>query len=361
MVHHHPSHQWEFLFQSVIPISEAFFYGPVSIAQLESTSCCIAASLEMSLILSKAYCQCCHSLKRMDLGKNQPVKCNPFCIFKGCFPSLCSGRPSLRAFLVWRYGDINSRRAHLLLSDHDNREMIHIYSFGKRRAQHWSHSIPVFLPWSPWENKPPSMSHWRMGAACTVWKSWESDQPVEGNEDECSTSPLPGWILVCCLEKVTFFQAWQIFAELCFRFEVATLLSPCSLLLLCIAFGVCALSHAVVGGAGQTIWGSRCVAEVWWDGKSSSILHQAGSQVAVEYHLVSCPPWCLAAGEGGEAPIQGRELLQEQHWAAGLKRLWVSSHLFLSWLLKTSTIHRAKSVWMNKHGINMLLVLAMLK
>lgn len=73
---------------SAIPVPEPFFYGLVSIAWLESTSCCTAASLEISLILSKPCCLCCHSLKRRDLGKNQPVKHNPFCIFKICFSQL---------------------------------------------------------------------------------------------------------------------------------------------------------------------------------------------------------------------------------------------------------------------------------
>lgn len=44
-------------------------------------------------------------------------------------------------------------------------------------------------------------------------------------------------------------------------------------------------SSCGVGGAEQTTWGSRGVPEVWGDEKSSSPLDQAGSQVAVEYHL----------------------------------------------------------------------------
>ena len=40
-----------------------------------------------------------------------------------------------------------------------------------------------------------------------------------------------------------------------------------------------------------------------------------------------------------------RDAPQEQYQAAGLKGLWVSSHLCLFWLLKTSTVHRAIHSW----------------
>lgn len=185
-----------------------------------------------------------------------------------------------------RSRDINSRWAHILPSDHDNGEIICIYSFEKRHAQHWSQGTPAFLLHSPWEDKAPAMCCWRTESACAAWRSWENDQPVEANKGECSTPPLPGWILVRCLEEVTFFPAWQIFAELCFRFEVAALLAPCSLLLLGTCIWCTCSSSCSVGEAEQTTMGSRCVRGEWGDGKSSSSLDQAGSHVAVEYHLV---------------------------------------------------------------------------
>lgn len=84
----------------------------------------------------------------MELGKKEPVKCNPFCILKAYFSQLVLWQ-SLTSFLVQRSGDINSKRAQLLPSDHDNREIIHIYSFGKRHAQRWFYSTLAFLPCSP--------------------------------------------------------------------------------------------------------------------------------------------------------------------------------------------------------------------
>ncbi|XP_075367679.1 uncharacterized protein LOC142414397 isoform X1 [Mycteria americana] len=62
--------------------------------------------------------------------------------------------------------------------------MIHIYSFGKRRAQHSSHGTPAFLPYSPWENKAPSMCCWRTVAARAAWKSWENDQPADLTKEQ---------------------------------------------------------------------------------------------------------------------------------------------------------------------------------
>lgn len=47
------------------------------------------------------------------------------------------------AFLAEGFGDINSRWAHLVPSDHDNGVMIHSYSFGKSCAQHWSQRCAI--------------------------------------------------------------------------------------------------------------------------------------------------------------------------------------------------------------------------
>lgn len=129
----------------------------------------------------------------MALEKKQPVKCNPFCILKAYFSQLVLWQ-SLRSFLVQRSGDINSKRAQLLPSDRDNREIIHIYSFGKRRAQHWFYSTPAFLLWSPWENKAPSL--------------WEQQQLVLFGS--------PGWMI--SLQRLTKATAVHLFSLVQFWF-----------------------------------------------------------------------------------------------------------------------------------------------
>lgn len=99
-------------------------------------------------------------------------------------------------------------------------------------------------------------------------------------------------------------------------------------------FGVRAV-HCAVGGAERIIssWLQICSRSVGrWE-------EQPGSQVPVKYHLVCAHPG---------AWLQGRMekfLSKEQHKAAGLTRLCISSHLCLCWPLKTSTIHGALHSW----------------
>lgn len=97
---------------------------------------------------------------------------------------------------------------------------------------------------------------------------------MEANEGVWS-SP---WLNSCSLlGESHLFQAWQIFAELCVRFEVGALLAPCSLSLLCICIWCMGCSSCSVGGAKQISWGSRCVPGAWGDGQSSSPLGQPGN------------------------------------------------------------------------------------
>lgn len=161
------------------------------------TACCIGASLALSPqyfpnLTASAVTACKGWVWRRTNWSNAA----PSVSLKSVFLSLCSGRWLLRAFLVRRFGDINNRRGHLLLSNQDNGEMIHDYSFGKRvmiDAQHQSHGTPTFLLLHPWENKAPSMWCWRTAAACAAWKSWKSDQPVKANEDEFNLSLVEFW------------------------------------------------------------------------------------------------------------------------------------------------------------------------
>lgn len=197
----------------------------------------------------------------------------------------------------------------------------------------------------------------RTAAACAVWKSWENDQPAEADKSNRSTSLLPGSTLVCFLEKVTLFQAWQISAELCFRFAVATfvfstlIIAVVRLCLVYKQFIVQWREHSRSSPAG-----SRSVPGVWEDGKSSILW--AGQPGTCWIPPCLCAPWCLVAGEDGEAPIQKQQ--QAADWqgcashpicvyAAHRKPVPFTEHFI------------AEGVWMNMRSINMLLVLAVLE